>query len=545
MPYRIIHYRRNSVRHNFHTKKDITLDKKKPTIRFENIVKTYPGLVALDDVNVELNKGEIHGLVGKNGAGKSTFVSIMYGRTIADSGRAFIEKDGKDIELDLSNFSPIEARKNGIYLVPQEPPFALDLTIEENFYLATPLMKNCLMMDKTLMYEKVQKTLDTFSFDFKPTTRVREVSMEDRHLLYTALVADLFDSDIVLLDEVTSALRKAKTDILFDYLNKIKNQKAIVLITHRIPEITEICDKVTVFRDGKLITTGEVKNFNESQLADLIVGETVKKPHFSEDLYIPATIPEQEKPLLEVKGLTRRPYYEDISFSLRPGEILGITGLVESGVIQLFRSLFGIITAEDGKILIEGEEFEDPTPSQALKSGMVYLTNDRIHEGAFQDLTILDNMNAGIWDRLLQENIQRKRSSRRILRKDEMATYTNFKDTYNIKATNPYNKIMTLSGGNQQKVVLARLAATNPKILVLDEPTKGIDVGAKYEILRLLRTNLIGNNKKNGIVLNSSSIEELNIVCDRILVILGGRICAEFSRTDFDENEIYKAVQGV
>ena len=521
------------------------MDKNKPTIRFENIVKTYPGLVALDDVNVELHKGEIHGLVGKNGAGKSTFVSIMYGRTVADSGNAFIEKNGNYIEIDLPNFNPIEARKNGIYLVPQEPPFALDLTIEENFYLAAPLMKNCLMMDKALMKKKVQETLNTFSFDFKPTTRVREVTMEDRHLLYTALVTDLFDSDIVLLDEVTSALRKAKTDILFNYLRKVKNKKAIVLITHRIPEITEICDKVTVFRDGKLITTGEVKNFNESQLADLIVGETVKKPHFSEDLYIPTTKQENEKPLLEIKGLSKDPYYEDINFSLRPGEILGITGLVESGVIQLFRSLFGIITADEGKILIEGKPFIEPTPTKALENGMVYLTNDRIHEGAFQDLTILDNINAGIWDRLLQENINRKKSSRRILRKDEIATYNNFKDAYNIKVTSPFNKIMTLSGGNQQKVVLARLAATLPKILVLDEPTKGIDVGAKYEILRLLRTNLIGEKKENGIVVNSSSIEELNIVCDRILVVLGGKICAEFSRTDFDENEIYKAVQGV
>ncbi len=521
------------------------MNKKIPTIRFENIVKTYPGLIALDDVNVELNKGEIHGLVGKNGAGKSTFVSIMYGRTVADSGRAYIEKEGKEVELDLNNFNPIEARKNGIYLVPQEPPFALDLTIEENFYLAAPLMKNVLMMDRSLMRKKVKDTLDTFSFDFLPTTKVCDVSMEDRHLVYTALVTDLFDSDIVLLDEVTSALRKAKTDILFEYLNKVKHKKAIVLITHRIPEITEICDKVTVFRDGKLIITGDVSNFNESELADLIVGESVIKPHFSEDQYIPELTPKEEKPLLEVKGLCKKPYFEDISFSLRPGEILGITGLVESGVIQLFRSLFGIITLDKGEIEIEGSEFKDPTPSKALENGMVYLTNDRIHEGAFKDMTILDNMNAGIWDRLLKENISRNKSSRSIRRKDEVATYDSFKDAYNIKVTNPYNKIMTLSGGNQQKVVLARLAATLPRVLVLDEPTKGIDVGAKYEILRLLRTNLIGDKKQNGIVVNSSSIEELNIVCDRILVVLGGRICAEFSRTDFDESEIYKAVQGV
>ena len=248
-----------------------------PTIKFTNIVKKYPGLIALNDVNVELYKNEIHGLVGKNGAGKSTFVNIMYGRTIADSGKAYIERNGKHIELDLQNFNPIIARENGIYLVPQEPPFALDLTIEENFYLQAPLMKNFLVMNKALMRKKVQETLDTFSFEYKPTTTIRKITMEDRHLLYTALVTDLYDSEVVLLDEVTSALRKAKCDILFNYLKKVKHKKTIVLITHRIPEIIEICDKVTVFRDGNLVTTGDVKDFNESQLADLIVGESVQK----------------------------------------------------------------------------------------------------------------------------------------------------------------------------------------------------------------------------------------------------------------------------
>ena len=526
-----------------------------PTIKFTNIVKKYPGLIALNDVNVELYKNEIHGLVGKNGAGKSTFVNIMYGRTIADSGKAYIERNGKHIELDLQNFNPIIARENGIYLVPQEPPFALDLTIEENFYLQAPLMKNFLVMNKALMRKKVQETLDTFSFEYKPTTTIRKITMEDRHLLYTALVTDLYDSEVVLLDEVTSALRKAKCDILFNYLKKVKHKKTIVLITHRIPEIIEICDKVTVFRDGNLVTTGDVKDFNESQLADLIVGESVQKPHFNESYYIPEQVQATEKPLLEVVDLCRVPYYSNISFKLRPGEILGLTGLVESGVIQLFRSLFGIINADSGSIKVDGEEFKNPTPSTALDRKMVYLTNDRIHEGAFQDLSILDNINAGIWDKLLEDNnyssevspqqTTTKRSSRRIRRKDELATYATYKSSYNIKANNPHNKIMTLSGGNQQKVVLARLAATKPRVLVLDEPTKGIDVGAKYEILRLLRTSLIGKDKENGIIVNSSSIEELNIVCDRILVVLGGQICAEFSRNDFDENEIYKAVQGV
>ncbi len=525
-----------------------------PTIKFTNIVKKYPGLVALNDVNLELHKNEIHGLVGKNGAGKSTFVNIMYGRTIADSGKAYIEQNGEHVELDLENFSPIEARKNGIYLVPQEPPFALDLTIEENFYLQSPLMKNFLVMDKAMMRRKVQETLDAFSFEYKPTTPLRQITMEDRHLLYTALVTDLFDSDVVLLDEVTSALRKAKCNILFEYLRKVKHKKSIVLITHRIPEITEICDKVTVFRDGNLITTGDVKDFNEAQLADLIVGESVKKPHFGEKYYIPEDTGNEE-PLLEVANFNKEPFFKDINFKLRPGEILGMTGLVESGVIQIFRSLFGIINADSGTIMIEGEKFSNPTPSAALSKRMVYLTNDRIHEGAFQHLSILDNINAGIWDKLLEDNDygsaavsdrdSSRRSSRRIRKKDELATYNNYKKSYNIKANNPNNKIMTLSGGNQQKVVLARLAATKPKVLVLDEPTKGIDVGAKYEILRLMRTSLIGEEKKNGIIVNSSSIEELNIVCDRILVVLGGQICAEFSRKDFDENEIYKAVQGV
>jgi ABC-type sugar transport system ATPase subunit len=499
-------------------------------LEFNRITKKYPGVVALKDVDLQLEQGKIHGLVGKNGAGKSTFVDIMYGWVKADSGQAWIYNNHQKKELDLKRFTPIEARNNGIYLVPQEPPFALDLSIEENFFLQKPLMKNFFKMDREKMQQKVRETLADFDLHFSPTIPVREISMEDRHLVYTALVVNLFDSEVVLLDEVTSALRKAKTSILFNYLRKIKDKKTIVLITHRIPEIFEICDTVSVFRNGEKIVTDDVSHLNENELANLIVGEKVEIPKFthnSENIY-------KNEPLFRVKNLSKHKEYQNVDFDLYEGEILGITGLTDSGVSAMFRTICGINHPNSGEIEKKGTPLWELCPEKALEQGIVYCTNDRIHEGSFPHMSILENMNASIWRRLVDKFL--------INRKKENELYVQNKELFNIKSTSPGISIMTLSGGNQQKVILSRLVNTNPEILVLDEPTKGIDVGAKYEILKLLRGKIVGKNR--GIIINSSSIEELIIVCDRIITFFQGEVRNVYYRAEFDERIIFKSIQG-
>jgi ABC-type sugar transport system ATPase subunit len=419
--------------------------------------------------------------------------------------------------------------------VPQEPPFALDLTIEENFYLENPIMKNHFVMDRKAMQEKVKRALKAFGLDIAPTTPVHKISMEDRHIIYTALVTELYDGDIILLDEVTSALRKAQTDKLFEYLNIIKKDKAIVLITHRIPEVINLCDTVTVFRDGKKITTDSVKNLDAQSLSDLIVGESVEKPSFAEKYYCQEFDGDK---IFSVNDLSLSPYFRDISFSLNAGEILGITGLIESGTSQLFRASTGILKTESGDIFVKGKKVEKVNPGVMISKSVVYGTNDRIREGSFNELSILKNINAGIWDRLVRSLVLNETA--------EYNTYSKFKDEYNIKSTDPKHGILTLSGGNQQKVILGRLAATEPQILFLDEPTKGIDVGAKYEILKLLRMNIVNDKTtKKGIVMNSSSIEELMLVCDRVLVMVNGSLVREFTRNEFSERKIFRAIQGV
>ena len=504
-------------------------------LRLRNICKSYGGVCALSNIDFDLESSGIHGLVGKNGAGKSTFVDILYGWITADTGSYEIAETGTYREIDIKKHTPVTAREKGIFLVPQEPPFALELTIEQNFFMAKPRMKSFFSFDTEAMKTQIQITLDRFRLDYSPDSYVSDVSMEDRHLLYTALITDIYDSKVILLDEVTSALPRTKTRILFDYLNEIRSKKSIVLITHRVQEICEVCDYVTVFRDGQKIITQQADVLDEHELAHLIVGKKVEIPSFSSEFYI--TMDSKPKENIRVNNLTSEGFYENISFTNFKGEILGITGLLESGASQVLRTICGVGHNNKGKIFFEEKEFVPETPTICVLNGIIYGTNDRIHEGIFTDMSILDNLNSIFWDKLTGKWVLNERAQKN--------NYDHYKGIFNIKADSPSDNVLSLSGGNQQKVMLARITLPNPKILVLDEPTKGIDVGAKYEILRILREKLIGIDKDRSIIINSSSIGELMIVCDRIIVLFAGKVSRIFNRDSFDEQAIFKAIQGV
>lgn len=509
---------------------------KSESLRIKGISKRYPGVVALDEVDLVLRKGEIHGLVGKNGAGKSTVVKVIYGVTNADAGTIEVRGPSGEVRTaDIASHSPISARELGVYMVPQEPVFALDLSIEENFFMANPIMKGLFTMDRKEMRDRTIKCMRDFHLDFSPDTKVGDVPMEDRHLLYTALVVDLFPSEVVLLDEVTSALRKDKCDILFDYLNRIKHEKAIVLITHRIKEVLEFCDLVTVFRNGRKITTDDVKNLDAKKLSDLIVGENVEIPQFDQANYIDYN--GKPEPILVAEKLGHAPFFHDISFKLFEGEILGITGLVESGVTQMMRCITGVEQRDSGSLVYKGKEIRNLTPESALDLGIAYGTNDRLNEGNFPDLNIMDNINVCVWPRIARPPFGF------ISREEEMANYQNAIKSFNLKSHSPNAGILTLSGGNQQKSILTRLIATDASVYVFDEPTKGIDVGAVYEILRYLRLNIVSGNR--GVIVNLSSIEELMLICDRVITVVDGRVASEFVRADFTEDAIFRSIQGV
>ncbi len=510
-------------------------DKKKESLRIKGISKRYPGVVALDEVDLVLKKGEIHGMVGKNGAGKSTAVKVIYGVTNADAGTMEVMSGTGSLNMDIALHNPARARQAGIYMVPQEPVFALDLTIEENFFMAQPIMKHFFAMNRKEMQDRAAHCMRDFNLPFSPATKIKDVPMEDRHLLYTALVVDLFPSEVVLLDEVTSALRKDKCDILFEYLNRVKPDKAIVLITHRIKEVLEFCDVVTVFRNGRRIVTDDVKNLDVAKLSNLIVGENVEIPEFEKSAYCDYSA--SPPVILEAEHATTEPFFHDISFKLHEGEILGITGLVESGVTQLLRSVTGVEPLEEGQLRLKGRAVSNLTPEKALELGIGYGTNDRLNEGNMPDLSVMDNINVCVWPRLAKPPFGF------IDRKSEMENYENAVDSFNLKCHSPFTGVTTLSGGNQQKCILTRLIATNSSVYVFDEPTKGIDVGAVYEILRYLRQRIISENC--GVIVNLSSIEELMLVCDRVITVVDGRIAAEFLRGDFSEDAIFRSVQGV
>ncbi len=503
-------------------------------LSFANINKTYPGVTALKDVNIELRAGEIHGLVGKNGAGKSTLVDIIYGWVRPDSGDAFIHNDRERERINFKNYSPKVAQNLGIYLVPQEPPFALDLTIEENFFMVSPIMKDNFRVNKKKMVSETKKTLQAYDLDYlEPNMLLADVSMEDRHLLYTALISDLRDSAVLLLDEVTAALRGEKIDVLFGHLNRIRGKKSVIYISHRVDEVINICDRVTVIRDGRKICTEKTSNLSEAELANLIVGAKVKVSSFSNNYYLDQK--SGAATILEVKNLSSEKKFKDINFRIKAGEILGITGLVGSGVSKLFRTLGGLEAPTSGSIILEGEEVFFKQPKAAINKGIIYGTNERLKEAVLPTMSIMDNVNASIWERLTKKVF--------FDRKEEEHNFKEQTDKFNTKYSIPEANFHSLSGGNQQKAILARLNSTNPRVYILNCPTKGIDIGAKYEILKLLRTRL--TNEGNVVILNTPSIVDLMLVADRIITLFEGRLQDMYLREDFNEVTIYKSIQGV
>ncbi len=478
----------------------------------KNISKSFPGVQALKDVDFELRKGEIHALVGENGAGKSTLVKIIAGVYQPDEGDIILE--GRKVSFRDAN----DAMTSGISTVHQHLVVFPDLTVLENLFVDRYAhARGFISWDS--MREEAQKVMNEFGINLPLDEEVRALSAPAQKLLQI-LRALLKDTKVLILDEPTAALTVDETDILFRNINKLRERGiSVIYISHLLEEIFELADRVTVLRNGKVIVTSEMSNISLPEIIKAMIGKELEAFYPSREHNVGDVI-------LEVKGLYRG-ILRDVSFSLREGEILGIAGILGSGRTTLAKVLFGILQPEAGSIKLEGKEINIETPVDAISSGIVYVPEDRQRQG----LVLQENIKFNI----TLPNLEMI-SGKVVLNTEKEVTMTEeCINKFNIEPPIPEFQVLHLSGGNQQKVVIAKWSVRNASVIIMDEPTQGIDVGTKSQIYELMNKFV---EEGKGIILISSDFNELINMCDRIVAIRKGMILGEIRREDFSLDSV-------
>ena len=478
-------------------------------LEMRKITKTFPGVKALDEVDFSLERGTVHALMGENGAGKSTLMKCLFGIYTPDSGEIYI--DGKKVSYK----DPKDALDSGVAMVHQELNQVSMRSVAENIMLGRFPNKYGIV-DARKMNQETQDLFDKLGLNFDPKKIIGKYSVAERQLIEIAKAVS-YDAKILVLDEPTSSLTESEVDKLFEIINKLRKQGVgIIYISHKMEEILSISDFVTVMRDGKFIDCKPASELSKDEIIKLMVGRKIDASNLKTDEYI------KDEVMLEVKNLTGKykPTVTDISFDLKKGEILGIAGLVGSRRTELVETIFGLRQKASGQIFIHGKEVENKDPIEAIKNGFALVTEERRATGIFPYAAI--RLNATIAN--IKKYAKHSIVSDKALKEDTNRVI----ESMEVKTPSQSTKIMNLSGGNQQKVIIGRWLLTAPDVLLLDEPTRGIDVGAKYEIYKL-----IGQLAKEGksVLFISSEMAELQMVCDRIMVMSNGRL-AGIERND-------------
>ncbi|GHA33356.1 sugar ABC transporter ATP-binding protein [Photobacterium aphoticum] len=486
-------------------------------LEMRGITKTFPGVIALDNVQLTLRKGRVMALMGENGAGKSTLMKVLFGIYQRDAGT--IVYQGEHVSFNGAK----EALENGISMIHQELSPILHRSIAENIWLGREPVKGPLqLIDHDKMYRDTEELLQRLNLNLNPRTQMHELTVATMQMVEIAKAIS-YHSKIIIMDEPTSALTDKEVTHLFEIIEMLKSKGvAIVYISHKMAEIFQICDDITVFRDGCYIGEREAQYTNNDELVQMMVGRDLG------DVFPPPTA-KPGKVRLEVKNLTVEGAFSDISFKLHEGEILGIAGLVGAGRTELIETLFGVRHKDAGEIWINGNNVEIHTPQDAIKHKMAFLTEDRRQSGLYLMLDIFANTSIAHLD-AYRNKVVNVLDVRR-MRKDSETHCQKLK----VKTPNMHEAIDNLSGGNQQKVLLARWMLTKPDILFLDEPTRGIDVGAKSEIYKLMRL-LTGMGK--SLVMISSELPEVIGMSDRILIMHEGQLKGMMTGTEATQEDI-------
>ena len=483
----------------------------------DNISKEFPGVKALDGVNLKVRPYSVHALMGENGAGKSTLMKCLFGIYKKDGGK--ITFDGKEINFTSAK----DALENGVSMVHQELNQVTQRNVLDNIWLGRFPMKG-MFVDEKKMYEDTVKIFKDLDIEVDPRMKVADLSVSQRQMIEIAKAVS-YNSKIIVMDEPTSSLTENEVQHLFRIINKLRDKGCgIVYISHKMEEIKEICDDITIMRDGKWVATDSVKDLTTDQIINMMVGRDLTNR-------FPPKDNEVKEVILKVENLSalHQPSLKEASFELHKGEILGVAGLVGSKRTDIVETIFGMRERATGKIILNGKEVKNRTPGEAIRNGFALVTEERRATGIFSMLDIKVNS--------IVSNIDHyKNKLLGLLDNKKMVEDTKWViDSMRVKTPSQSTSIGSLSGGNQQKVILGRWLLTEPDVLMLDEPTRGIDVGAKYEIYQLM---IELAKKDKGIIMISSEMPELLGVTDRILVMSNGRVAGIVNTKETTQEEI-------
>jgi monosaccharide-transporting ATPase len=500
-------------------------DPGQPIVEVVGVSKRFPGVLALDDVSFTLAPGEVHALVGENGAGKSTLIKLLTGVYSPDSGE--IRYAGAPVSFGR----PLDAQAVGISTIYQEVNLVPLMSVARNLYLGREPRNRWGLVDFRRMHRDAAALLDRYGIDADVRAPLRSLGLGAQQMIALARAVSV-DARVVIMDEPTSSLEPREVDTLFRVVRELRDQGvAIIYVSHRLDELYRICDRVTVLRDGRVVHTGPLADLNRLRLVSLMLGRDVAEVRRHGLTRFSESHAAAGEPVLQVRHLSKRHVLSDVSFDVRPGEVTGLGGLLGSGRSETAKAIVGALPVDRGVVVVAGRPLRRLSPAAAIRAGISLLPEDRKAEGIIPDLSVRENIVLAAMPRLSRAGVVSRARQDRIV--------DTFMRRLRIKAASPDQKVSELSGGNQQKVLLARWLCLNPKVLLLDEPTRGIDVGAKAEVQQLI-DDLASEGL--AVVLISSDLEELVEGADRIVVLRAGAVVDELTGAEVSESHLMAAV---
>lgn len=489
-------------------------------IEMKGINKSFGTNQVLKDAGFVLKDGEVHALMGENGAGKSTLMKILTGVYTRDAGTVIV--DGEEVVYK----SPQEAEKAGIVFIYQELNVLFDLTVEENLFMGKEITKKFGICNKKAMREKAQEIMDRMGVNIPVDAVMSDLSVGQQQMVEICK-ALMVDAKVLIMDEPTAALTQSETEVLFEVIKSLRKKGvSIVYISHRMEEIFELCDRITVLRDGSYIDTKYIKDITMDDIVQMMIGREIGERFPKRDVKIGEEV-------IRVEGLTKNKVFHDVAFDVKAGEVLGVSGLMGAGRTEIMQAIFGNLPYESGKIFIEGKEVKIKNPRQAIKAGIGFITEDRKTEGLLLEKSIEENISIANLDIVSKNSVLSKSKQADLVKKGI--------EEFRIKCFGPDHECNNLSGGNQQKVVLAKWIYKNPKILILDEPTRGVDIGAKKEIYSVINDLAA---KGVAVILVSSELPEVLGMSDRIMVVREGEVRGILDGAEADQSKIMTLATG-
>jgi len=496
-----------------------------PILEVKEVTKRFPGVVALDEVSFELYPGEVHALVGENGAGKSTLIKVITGVYRPDGGRMFFDGD------EVSFASPRESQEAGISTIYQEGNLIPLRSVARNIFLGREPRNRFGLTDTSRMNREAAEILGRYGVETDVTAPVRTLGFGVQQMVAVAKAVSM-DARVVIMDEPTSSLEAREVETLFEVIRQLREEGVgVIYVSHRLDELYEICDRVTILRDGRVVHTGDLAQLPRLELISTMLGREV--PEAEERAAGAGQRAATGEPLLEVRGLTAHRAPKDVSLDIHGGEVVGLAGLLGSGRTETAKAIFGAHALDSGSVKVAGKEVNPDSPAAAIKSGLAFVPENRKAEGVIPELSVKENIIAAALPRLSRGGL--------VSKKDQDEIVERFMERLDIKASSPDQPVGELSGGNQQKVMLARWLCMEPNVLILDEPTQGIDVGAKVEVQKLISELA---EQGLGVVLIDSEPEEVVEGCDRVVVLRDGAVAGTLSGGELTEQNLVRTIAG-